>query len=92
MRYDYDLCLLLESWSSKVDNESGFNIEIVLSDHEKQHESQFCVKIHDQTNEVEESNIYKERCEKEDVVCEETMIVCEYKENEGVKVSELVEQ
>ena len=77
-----------ESWSNKADSESGANVEITSSYHEKKHEHQLC----DQTNDMEESIIHKEKCEKEDVVCEETMIVCEYKENEGVKVSELVEQ
>ena len=54
----------------------------MLSDHKKQHKSQFCVKIHDQANEVEESIIHK------DVVCEETNIECESKNNESVKVIE----
>ena len=74
-----------ESWSNKDYSESDANIEIALSDHEKKHEHQLC----DQTNEMEESIIHKEKCEKEDVVCEETKIECEFKNNESVEVIEV---
>ena len=146
LRYDYDLCSLLESWSNMddrsfikpkigeikskskirskdksenphcqtddircfeclgyghviyeclnkkvvtIDSENSANVEIVLIAHENKKEGQLCVKIHDQTNEVEASIIYKEKCEKEEVVCEEIKIECESKENEGVKVIEV---
>ena len=66
-----------ESWSNKADSESGANVEIASSYHEKKHEHQLC----DQTNEMEESIIHKEKCEKKDVVYEETKIECESKNN-----------
>ena len=77
------LALERESWSNKVNSESGTNVEIALSDHEKKHEHQLC----DQTNDMEESIIHKEKCEKEDVVCEETILVCKSKENKSVEVN-----
>ena len=79
------LALERESWSTKVDTESGANVEVVLSDHEEKQEHQLFDQI------VEESIIHEEKCETEVVVHEETKIECESERNECVKTIEVVE-
>ena len=79
------LALERESWSNKVDSESGVNVEVVLSDHEEKQEHQLC----DQT--IHERIIHEKKCEKDVVVCEETKIECESKRNESVENIKLVE-
>ena len=74
-----------ESWSTKVDTESGANVEVVLSDHEEKQEHQLFDQI------VEESIIHEEKCETEVVVHEETKIECESERNECVETIQLVE-
>ena len=74
-----------ESWSTKVDSESGANIEAVLSDHEEKHEYQ----LYDQI--MEESIIHEEMCEKKVVVYEESKIEYESEQNESVETIKVVE-
>ena len=49
------LALERESWSNKIDSESGANIKIAFSNHEKKHEHQLC----DQTMEEKNKELYQ---------------------------------
>ena len=78
------LALERKSWSTKVDSESGANVEVVLSDYKEKHEHQ----LFDKT--MQESIIHEEKYEKEVVVCEETEIECEFENNESVETIKVV--